>query len=147
MEEVERFIIDGNISRFVDKLRAETDSFRRETLKRLLVAEINRFGSLPDRLQTVERHLTDGEALIAQQRRLIAAVKSNGGDACAAERMLYTFESIQDLFLTAHAAVHEETERRRPECHPASSGFQGTAADGWIESSTPRASGGPCLRA
>ena len=143
MDEVERFVIDGNVSRFVDQLRAETDSFRRETLKRLLMAEINRFGSVADRLQTTERHLTDGQALIAQQRRLIAKMKSNGGDASTAERMLRTFESIQDLFQRVHAAVHEEMARRRPECHPASSWVEGTAPDEWIESSAPCASGGP----
>jgi hypothetical protein len=111
MEEVERFVIDGNISRFVDQLRAETDSFRRDTLKRLLMAEINRFGSVADRLQTVERHLTDGEALIAQQRRSFAQMKSNGGDAGPAERLLRTFEFVQDILQTFQAAVHEAMER------------------------------------
>ena len=114
MDDVERFVVEGNISRFVDLLRAETDSFRRETLKRLLVAEENRFGSVADRLQTVERHLTDGEALIAQQRRLIARMKGDGGDAGAAERLLRSFEVIQDLLQGFHAAVYEQAERRRP---------------------------------
>ena len=114
MDEVERFVVEGNISRFVDLLRTETNSFRRETLKRILIAEENRFGSVADRLETVERHVTDGEARIAQQRRLVARMKGNGGDAGAAERMLDAFESIQDIFYGVQAAVHEEMERRRP---------------------------------
>jgi len=117
MDEVERFVIDGNVSRFVDQLRAETDSFRQETLKRLLMAEINRFGSVADRLQMVERHLTEGEALIAKQRRLVAQLRSNGGDASAAERMLHTIESIQEPFQRLHAAVHEKWNVGAPECH------------------------------
>ena len=114
MDDMERFVIDGNISRFVDKLRAETDPFRRQTLKSLLIAEENRFGMAEDRLQIVERHLTDGQALIPKQSRLVIETRNNGGDVGPAERLLRIFESIQDLLHSFHAVVHEETERRRP---------------------------------
>ena len=114
MDATERFVVEGNISRFVDKLRGETDPSRQETLKRLLMAEEDRLAMAEDRLQTVERHLTDGEALIAKQRRLVAAMKGNGGDAGAAERLLRSFEVIQDLLQGFHAAVYEQAERRRP---------------------------------
>ena len=114
MEELERYVIDGNISRFVDRLRAEMDPARQQTLRRLLIAEENRFGATQDCLQTVERHLTEGEERIANQKRLIAATLSNGGDAGVAEQLLRVFESTQDLLQERHAAVHEEMERRRP---------------------------------
>ena len=112
MDDVERFVIDGNISRFVDRLRIETDPCRQQTLKRLLIAEESRFGATCDRLQMVERYLTEGEERIANQRRLVAAMRNNGGDVSAAHRTLCAFESIQDLFQTVHAAVHEAIERQ-----------------------------------
>ena len=114
MDELERYVIDGNISRFVDRLRAETDPARQKTLRHLLIAEENRFGATLDCLQTVERHLTEGEERIANQKRLIAAMRNNGGDAGVAERLLRVFETTQDLLQERHAAVHEEMERRRP---------------------------------
>ena len=114
MDDVERFVIDGNISRFVDQLRGERDPSRQQVLKRLLIAEESRFAATLDRLQMVERYLTEGEERIANQRRLVAAMRNNGGDAGAAERTLRAFESIQDIFQTAHASVHEALERRRP---------------------------------
>jgi hypothetical protein len=114
MDELERYVIDGNISRFLDRLRAETDPARQQTLRSLLIAEENRFGTTLDCLQTVERHLMEGEDRIANQRRLIAAMRSNGSDPDTAERLLRTFESTQDLLQERHAAVHEEMERQRP---------------------------------
>ena len=112
MDEVERYVIDGNISRFVERLRRETNPSRQDMLKRLLIAEEDRLGKAQDRLQTVERHLTDGQALIDDQRRLVAETRNNGGDAGPALRLLRTFESIQDLFQTVHAALHEAIERQ-----------------------------------
>ena len=114
MDNVERFVIEGNISRFVDKLRVETNPSRQEMLRRLLIAEEDRFGVTEDRLQVAERHLTGGQALIDKQRRLVTETRNNGGDAGPAERLLCTFESIQGLFQTFHAAVHEAMERRSP---------------------------------
>ena len=43
MDQVDRFLCDGNISRFSDQLRYETNPARQETLKRLLIEEENRF--------------------------------------------------------------------------------------------------------
>jgi hypothetical protein len=48
---------------FADQLRWERDPAREEALKRLLIAEEDRFGALgatEDRLRMVERKLVDG---------------------------------------------------------------------------------------
>jgi hypothetical protein len=113
MNEVDRFICDGNISRFVDQLRRETNPARRETLKRLLIEEEDRFGAAEERLQMVERNLTDGAALIDRQARLVAELKAGGRDAGAAERMLRTFEMTQELFERCHAQISEAKDRLR----------------------------------
>src|SRR6516165_9300499 len=102
MNDVERFITDGNISRFVGMLRDETNPSRRDMLRRLLIAEENRFATTSDCLQAVERHLTDGEAIIERQRRLVAEMKGAGGDIGGAERTLQRYESIQDVFYSLH---------------------------------------------
>jgi hypothetical protein len=48
MSDVERFITDGNISRFVGMLRGETNPSRLDTLRRLLIAEENRYATTSD---------------------------------------------------------------------------------------------------
>ena len=56
---------------------------RQAMLKRLLIAEEDRFGAFgatEDRLGMIERKLTDGAELIVRQRRRIAETKSKGGD-------------------------------------------------------------------
>ena len=114
MREVDRFESDGNISCFADQLRYEKIPARQEMLKRLLIEEESRFGATEDRLRMVERKLADGAELIVRQQRLIAEMKSNGGDIGNAERTLRTFEMIQDLFERYRALTYERRERLRP---------------------------------
>ena len=103
-----------NISCFADQLRYETNPARRETLKRLLIEEESRFSAREHRLQMAERKLAHGAELIVRLRRLIVNMKSDGGDTGSAERMLQTFELIQDLFERFRALTYQETERQRP---------------------------------
>ncbi len=114
MREVDRWESDGNISCFADQLRYEKNPARQETLKRLLIEEERRFGATEDRLRMVERKLTDGAELIIRQRRLIAEMKSNGGDIGSADCALRTFEMIQDLFERFRALMYDRRERLRP---------------------------------
>jgi len=111
--EIERLESDGNISCFADQLRYEKNPARQEMLKRLLIEEETRFGATEDRLRMVERKLTDGAELIVRQRRLIAEMKSNGGDIGSADRSLQTFEMIQDLFERFRAHMYDRRERLR----------------------------------
>jgi len=98
MSEIDRFISDGNILLFVDQLRWETNPAHQEALKRLLIAEVDRFSAREERLQLVERILKDRAELIARQARLIAEMINNGADTGSAERRLRTFQTIQFLF-------------------------------------------------
>ena len=114
MTEVDRFESDGNISCFADQLRYEKNPARQEMLKRLLIEEESRFGASEGRLRMVERKLTDGAEFIVRQRRLIAEMKTNGGDIGSADRTLRTFEMIQDLFEGFRALMYDRRERLRP---------------------------------
>jgi hypothetical protein len=110
MGEIDRPGCDGNLLCFSDQLRWERDPARQEALKRLLIAEEDRFGAFgatEDRLRMVERKLMDGAELIVRQRRLIADMKSRGTDTSSAERTLRTFELIQDLFERLGALVRD----------------------------------------
>jgi hypothetical protein len=114
MDAVDRLACDGNILCFSDQLRWETDSARRETLKRLLIEEENRYGATEERLRIAERKLTNGAERIARQRRLIAEMKSENGDTASAERTLRTFGMIQDLFERFRDQIYDARKRRLP---------------------------------
>jgi hypothetical protein len=114
MDQMDRFVSDGNIARFVDHLRCEIIPARQETLKRLLIEEENRFGAREERLEMVERNLAESSARIDRQTRLVAELKGNGGDAVHAERTLRTFEMIRGLFERYHAHLREARERAGP---------------------------------
>jgi hypothetical protein len=114
MDEVDRFVCDGNISRFSDQLRYETNPARQETLKRLLIEEENRCGAIDDRLHIVQRNLTEGAELVLGQKRLIAEIASGNGETGSAVRTLRTLEMIQDLFERFRDRIYAEREQRRP---------------------------------
>jgi hypothetical protein len=119
MDEVDRPVRHGNILCFADQLRWETDPARQDTLKRLLIEEENRFGAADEHLRIVELRLADGAERIARQRRLIAELKNGAGDAASAERLLRTFEMIQDLFERFRDQVyHARKPLRRRRRHP-----------------------------
>jgi hypothetical protein len=110
MGEVDRLVCDGNILCFSDQLRWERDPARQQVLKRLLIAEEDRFGAfgtIEDRLRMVERKLMDGAELIVRLRQRIAEMKSDGADTSSAEGRLRTFEMIQDLFASFGARVRD----------------------------------------
>src|SRR5947209_295136 len=113
MQEIDRWESDGNISCFAEQLRYETNPARQDLLKRLLIEEEDRFGASEDRLRMVERNLTRGAECIDRQKRLIAEMKSDGGDPGGAERTLGTFEVIQELFERFLAHMHDQRERLR----------------------------------
>jgi fructose-bisphosphate aldolase class 1 len=100
MDELQRFVSEQNISRFVDQLRRESKAVRQNTLKRLLIEEENRFAAAAERLQVVDKNIVDGAARIASQARVVSRLKSNGHDAREAERTLQNFEMIQGLFIS-----------------------------------------------
>jgi hypothetical protein len=63
MDETDRFISDGNIARFVDRLRTQSVPFVKEVLTRLLVEEDNGFGAA-ERLAGLWRSLFRTDCLL-----------------------------------------------------------------------------------
>ena len=114
MDELQQFVSEQNIARFVDQLRRKSNAVRQDTLKRLLLEEENRFAAAAARLQMVDRNILDGAARIANQARLVSELKSNGRDAREAERILRTLEMIQGLFVGFRASSGERPSPSRP---------------------------------
>src|SRR5579871_1661222 len=98
MEPTALFVSDGNIDRFVDLLHQQLDPDKRRTLRQLLIEEENRFGALAERLTVVDRHITNGVALISRQSRLLDKLAEDGRDTYNAERLLFCFLEVQELF-------------------------------------------------
>lgn len=114
MDGMERFIGDGNISRFVDMLRAESDPVRQDMLRRLLIEEENRFGTAVERLTMAERYLRDGETHISRLARSVHEAKNNGHDYSRAQRTLELSLAIQELFQEFRSTLHNGVEKQRP---------------------------------
>jgi hypothetical protein len=93
-----QFVFDLNLSRFVDKLRLEHDPDMRETVKRLLIEEENKFGRKRELLIWLERHIGEGRCRIASQNALITKLRANGDDLGLAETVLSNLVETQSLF-------------------------------------------------
>jgi hypothetical protein len=113
MDEIDRFVCDGNIANFANRLRKEHDPAKQETLKRLLIEEEDRFGATVERLRVLERYIADGSALIIRQADLVAKLDGDGRDAREAQRALRNFHMVQRLFLDCRARIHEQVEQLR----------------------------------
>jgi hypothetical protein len=68
---------------------------------------------LQDHLAQAERHVVEGERVIARQRDVVAQLERDGHDSTDAMLLLYQFEEIQYLHLDhrdqlrkAHLDVH-----------------------------------------
>lgn len=55
---MDRFIARENIKHFVDRLETETDQPTRSTLRKLLLAEVDKFAKLSDRLDALDENLS-----------------------------------------------------------------------------------------
>ncbi len=64
MNSTERFVRDENLSRFVTRIEQEETPERREALRRLMIAEEDRYGSLHERLDKVDRLIVEAQSRI-----------------------------------------------------------------------------------
>jgi hypothetical protein len=110
MDKLQRFISEQNISRFADQLRRESNAVRRDTLKRLLIEEEDRFGANVEWLHMIERYIAVWTAEIVRQTGVVSELKSNGDDANDAESILQTYVKIKDLFTSYRARISQTVE-------------------------------------
>jgi hypothetical protein len=100
---MDRFIARENIKHFRDRLGSETNPDTRALLQRLLVQEEDKLGLDTALLAEVERAITNFDALIATQRKLVAVLKRDGGNGIArAESLLDGLKSSQILHREYH---------------------------------------------
>jgi DNA repair protein RadC len=53
---------------------------------------------MESKLEQAERHVQHGRKILAEQERLIEAIKRQGGDTTSAENLLSEFKRSQELF-------------------------------------------------
>jgi hypothetical protein len=113
MDQTERFVTDANISRFVAMLRNEADPGRQKMLRRLLIEEANRFGTMAERLTMAERYSRDGESHISKLAAIVHEMKGNGLDCTRTERTLQLSMMIQELFEEFRSTLLNGIEQRQ----------------------------------
>jgi hypothetical protein len=95
---MENFVHRQNLLRYVDILEHEPTGDRRLMVRRLLIEEEDRFGTVAQRLNEAEAHIAEAGIRIHRQQDLVARLKADGRDASAAEELLTHFLNIAELF-------------------------------------------------
>ena len=80
MDDVQKFVTGLNISRFLDSLTVEQDRSRRNLWTQLLIAEIDRFGALDERLNLLDDCMESCSRRIAAQRARFLEPHGDGLD-------------------------------------------------------------------
>jgi hypothetical protein len=110
---MDEFVGEQNISRFVDQFQIAHDQQARQTLQKLLLEEMNRFGLNLEQLRRIEKRINECKAHIDQHERLIQKARINGHDVRTAERALNNLIELQEIFWSYHQVVLEAVNRRR----------------------------------
>ena len=97
MDATRSFVRNQNVARFVARLEAEPDPRRRETLRQLLVHEVDLHGDLMERLQIVERQIASSRNNIARQTTLAASLQVAEAKA-QGERVLANMQDLLVMF-------------------------------------------------
>ena len=113
MDKTAQFVSDLNVARFVDRLQLENEPTRRTVLQKLLIEEEDKLGRNAERLNKLQRHITEGNRRIALQKALIERHRANGQDIRLAERTLDNLFEIQRIFEHHRQAVLDAMDRDR----------------------------------
>ncbi len=110
MEE-QQFTSAQNVIMFVDMLRTEGDPTKRNTIKSLLLEEVNKFANRSEQLRHLEHQITVCRGHIIAQHKLIDRLRVNGSDCQAAERLLSTLSDLLHLFRYLRQTLVDQLDR------------------------------------
>jgi hypothetical protein len=102
MDDVQKFVTGLNISRFLDSLTVERDRSRRNLWTQLLIAEIDRFGALDERLNLLDDCMESCSRRIAAQRARFQEPHGDGLD-----------RELEDAYLANLIEIEHSIRARR----------------------------------
>ena len=102
MDDIEKFVTGLNIARFLDSLTTEQDRTQRRLWIRLLIAEMDRFGTSFERQTLVSHCLESCSGRIAAQRARLEKLAPDG-----------PYRDLEELFLANLLEVEHSIRIRR----------------------------------
>ncbi len=102
----ERSRVDRTVSQLVDRLESETAPAAKDGLRRLLIAEEDRFATRAERLELIDQWIVECEARIARALELMNAVSA---DSSVAGNIRCAVKNLADLlaFLVNYRRIVE----------------------------------------
>jgi hypothetical protein len=108
MDDMDRFIVENNVSAFFSKLACEPDIDRRAMLSRLLVEEENKFARLAGHLDSLDSYIAKCDAQIAKHRAFLDRGARSEDQQRVTKSILDNIAAIKDLL----GSVRETSQRR-----------------------------------
>jgi len=112
MDATHRFVRDQNLDRFAGQLMVEPALAKRETLRKLLIAEEDRFGSLTERLDKAEKLIVETEARMLVLERLV--VQGEPAKAAFHKDVLASHKAALGIFADYARTLREAADRSSP---------------------------------
>jgi hypothetical protein len=102
---VQKFVHDLNLARFIEQLESETDPTRRTQLRALLIEEMDRSGSLGERMDQTDRLISRAAARLREQEACVAQLQTERDDALSSEVLLAHMSQILELMTQYRLAL------------------------------------------
>ena len=102
MDAIDKFTNRENIARFSSHYEIERDPGARESLRKLLLIEENKYGFYSEQLQLAARHISECNVRIARQKAIVEEIRARGGSVLQAEAVLENLTTLRDLFMQFH---------------------------------------------
>ena len=110
---MDRFIARENIKHFFDRLQTEEDGAVRATLHRLLLAELDKFAKLAERLDMVDHNISRVTDLALLPRARVNGMGANqDSDAALARQHLFNLEGLYEVFVEYRRHLVKEIDRQ-----------------------------------
>ncbi len=106
MNTSERSRVDRTISQLVDRLESETAPAAKDGLRRLMIAEADRFAARTERLELIDQWIVECEMRIARAHELMNGVSA---DSPVAGQIHRAMKNLADLsaFLVNYRSIVE----------------------------------------
>ena len=101
MDENFRIVAENNVTRFMDRLRVETDPEQRELFRNLLVREERWYGVKEEWLEVLRRHLGDCDGQIRRLRVWIDGEPAADAELLRSKALMSNLLDIQQLLRDA----------------------------------------------
>lgn len=110
MDAVERFVVEENVWRYIDRMASEPDPQVRTIISKLLLKEEDRFAREAVRLDALDAWVARLDGRLAQQKAFMDRYGTSSADLTECRRIFALFADLRMTLLSLRATAEKRVE-------------------------------------